>query len=196
MAGRRVGVFGGTFDPPHIGHLVTAIDVRDALHLDEVLMVVANIPWQKAGSRPISPAGDRLDMVAAAVAGIDGVSASDLEIRRGGDSYSVDTMAELRAGDPDGERFLILGSDAAAGLPTWERAEELTGLCRIVVVDRPGGAPSVPAGFSVDHITVPRLEVSSTDLRSRASEGRSLRFLVPDAVISLLLERRLYGGRP
>jgi nicotinate-nucleotide adenylyltransferase len=191
-----VGVFGGTFDPPHIGHLVTAIDVRDALDLDEVLMVVANIPWQKAGSRPISPAGDRLDMVAAAVAGIDGVSASDLEIRRGGDSYSVDTMAELRAGDPDGERFLILGSDAAAGLPTWERAEELTGLCRIVVVDRPGGAPSVPAGFSVDHITVPRLEVSSTDLRSRASEGRSLRFLVPDAVISLLLERRLYGGRP
>ena len=196
MAGRRVGVFGGTFDPPHIGHLVTAIDVRDALGLDHVLLVVANVPWQKAGTRTISAARDRFDMVAAAVSGVDGVSASDLEIRRGGESYSVDTMTELRAEDPDGERFLILGSDAAAGLHTWERAEELAGLCRIVVVDRPGGATSVPDGFPVDHITVPRLEVSSTDLRSRASEGRSLRFLVPDGVISLLLERRLYGGRP
>jgi len=196
MVGRRVGVFGGTFDPPHIGHLVTAIDVQQALHLDTVLMVVANVPWQKQGSRPISAAADRLDMVRAAVDAVDRVEASDLEIRRGGSSYSVDTLVELRDADPDGERFLILGSDAAALLHTWERSEELPGLCRIVVVDRPGGTTVVPEGFSVDRIRVPRLEVSSTDLRNRAADGRSLRFMVPDAVISLLLERRLYGDRP
>jgi nicotinate-nucleotide adenylyltransferase len=196
MAGRRVGVFGGTFDPPHIGHLVTAVDVREALDLDVVLMVVANDPWQKSGSRRVSGAGDRLDMVRAAVQGVEGVEASDLEIRRGGPSYTVDTLAELADEDPDGEWFLILGADAAALLDTWERPQELAERCRIVVVDRPDVATPVPDGFRVEHLAVPRLEVSSTDLRDRAADGRSLRFLVPDGVISLLLERRLYGDRP
>jgi nicotinate-nucleotide adenylyltransferase len=196
MAGRRVGVFGGTFDPPHIGHLVTAIDVREALGLDVVLMVVANDPWQKTGSREVSPARDRLDMVRAAVDGVDGVEACDLEVRRGGPSYTVDTLAELADEDPAGERFLVLGADAAALLDTWERPGELADLCRIVVVDRPEADATVPDGFRVERLDVPRLEVSSTDLRDRAVDGRSLRFLVPDGVISLLLERRLYGGRP
>jgi nicotinate-nucleotide adenylyltransferase len=196
MAGRRVGVFGGTFDPPHIGHLVIAVDVRESLRLDLVLMVVANVPWQKAGSRVISPAPDRMDMVRAAVAGLDGVEASDLEIRRGGSSYSVDTLTELRLAAPEDELFLILGSDAASLLHTWERAEDLPGLCRIVVVERPGAATTVPAGFAVDRVDVPQLEVSSTDLRERAASGRSLRFLMPDGVISVLRDRRLYGDRP
>src|SRR5690606_27243253 len=119
--GRRIGVFGGTFDPPHVGHLVPALFVAEALALDVVLLVVANVPWQKVGSRPISPARDRLDMVRAAVDGVDVLEASDLEIRRGGDTFTVDTIAELRAQGPDDDLVLILGSDAASGLDTWER---------------------------------------------------------------------------
>jgi nicotinate-nucleotide adenylyltransferase len=193
MAGRRVGVFGGTFDPPHIGHLITAVDVAEVLALDVVLMVVANEPWQKVGSRPISPASVRLQMVRAAVAGVDRVEASDLEIRRGGNSYTVDTLIELRDASPDVELFLILGSDAAALLHTWERADTIADLCRIVVVERPGGTTDLPDGLAVAHVDVPLLEVSSTDLRSRAASGRSMRFLVPDAVISIISDRRLYG---
>jgi nicotinate-nucleotide adenylyltransferase len=193
MAGRKVGVFGGTFDPPHIGHLVTAIDVVEVLGLDLVLMVVANEPWQKVGSRRITPAADRLEMVRTAVAGVDRVEASDIEIRRGGSSYTVDTLQELRREDPEVELHLVLGSDAAAGLDTWERAEALGDLCRIVVVDRPGASTDVPGGFDVERVNVPRLEVSSTELRARAGAGRSLRFLVPEGVIALVRERDLYG---
>lgn len=195
MARRTVGVFGGTFDPPHIGHLVTAIDVRDLLGLDRVLLVVANEPWQKVGTRAITPAADRLDMVRAAVADIDGVEASDLEIRRGGPSYTVDTLTELRRAEPDAEFVLVLGSDAAAGLGSWERGDRLGELCRIVVVERPGATTEVPGGFTLEHVQVPRLEVSSTELRARVAEGRSLRFLVPEPVVSLIRERGLYGGR-
>jgi nicotinate-nucleotide adenylyltransferase len=193
MAGRKVGVFGGTFDPPHIGHLVTAIDVVEVLGLDLVLMVVANEPWQKVGSRRITPAADRLEMVRTAVAGVDRVEASDIEIRRGGSSYTVDTLQELRREDSEVELHLVLGSDAAAGLDTWERAEALGDLCRIVVVDRPGASTDVPGGFDVERVNVPRLEVSSTELRARAAAGRSLRFLVPEGVIVLVRERDLYG---
>ena len=144
---RRIGVFGGTFDPPHIGHLVTAVDVRDALRLDEVLMVVANEPWQKAGSRRISSATDRLAMVAAAVSDVPGVTVSDVEITRGGRSYSVDTLRFLAEAEPDSERYLVLGSDAAAGLDTWDRPDELADLARIVVVERPGSTTEMPTGF-------------------------------------------------
>jgi len=195
--GERLGVFGGTYDPPHIGHLVAALAVRHALGLDRVLLTVANEPWQKTGTRPISPAGDRLAMVQAAVAGVDGLEASALEIERGGPSFSVDTLEALAAADPEGERFLVLGADAAAGLDTWERAGSLPGLATLVVVDRPGSerAP-VPSGFVVEWVDMPRLDVSSTDLRARVVDGRPLRFLTPDAVVSCIEERRLYRGRP
>jgi nicotinate-nucleotide adenylyltransferase len=193
---RRIGVFGGTFDPPHIGHLVTAIDVRDALGLDEVLMVVANEPWQKVGTRQITSSTDRLAMVAAAVADVPGVRASDVEIRRGGRSYTVDTLAALAEAEPSAERFLVLGSDAAAGLETWERADELDELCRIVVVERPGSTTELPSGFKLDRVRAPRLEVSSTELRARVARGQSLRFLIPDAVVSLIDTLGLYRDEP
>ena len=191
---RRIGVFGGTFDPPHIGHLITAIDVRDELDLDVMLMIVANEPWQKA-SRKVTPAATRLEMIRAAVLGEPGIEPSDLELRRGGPSYTVDTLLQLRHEEPDAELFLLLGSDAAAGLHTWQRAEELPALCTIVVVERPGMSTELPDGFDVQHVTVPRLEVSSTELRERAATGRSLRYLVPDGVISLIREGDLYGDR-
>ena len=189
---RRIGVFGGTFDPPHIGHLVTAMRVAEALELDVVLMVVANVPWQKVGSRTITPADVRLDMVRAAVEGVDVLEASDLEIRRGGETYTVDTLESLRRAGPDDDLVLILGSAAAAGLDTWERPDELRRLCRLAVVERPGSPVVVPQGFRYDRVTVPQLDVSSTELRRRVAEDRSVRFLVPEGAVSLMEGRRLY----
>jgi nicotinate-nucleotide adenylyltransferase len=190
-------VFGGTFDPPHVGHLVAALEVRHALGLDRVLLVVANEPWQKVGTRAISSPEDRLAMVAAATEGVEGLESSDLEIRRGGRSYTVDTLEELAAADPAGERFLVLGADAAGGLTTWERAEAVPGLATLVLVDRPGlPAPEPPAGWRFVRVEMPRLDVSSTDLRARVVDGRPLEFLTPVAVVSCIRDRRLYRGRP
>ena len=98
--GQRIGVFGGTFDPPHVGHLVTAVNVRHSLGLDRVLLVVANQPWQKVGTRAITPAGDRLALVEAAVQGVDGIEASAIEIERGGESYTADTLRQLHERHP------------------------------------------------------------------------------------------------
>lgn len=194
---QRIGVFGGTFDPPHVGHLVTAVDVRHTLGLDRVLLVVANRPWQKVGSREISPAGDRLAMVEAAVAGVEGLEASSIEIDRGGDSYTADTLADLHLIDPDAELFLVLGADAAAGLPTWERADEVRASSTLVVVDRPGArGASVPEGWTWVHVEVPRLEVSSTDLRERVRDDRPLDYLLPRDVIACVRERQLYRDAP
>lgn len=192
---RRIGVLGGTFDPPHVGHLVTALDVAHLLELDVVLMVVANEPWQKVGLRRVSDPGHRLAMVQVAVADVEGVEASDLELRRGGPSYSVDTMAELAEQHPGAELLLIVGADAAAELHTWHRPDDLAQLCELVVVDRPGTRTQLPAGFRGRCVEVPRLEVSSTDLRARVLDGRPLRFLVPDGVISLVHELGLYRDR-
>lgn len=194
---QRIGVFGGTFDPPHVGHLVTAVDVRHTLDLDRVLLVVANRPWQKVGSREISPAIDRLAMVEAAVAGVEGLEASSIEIDRGGDSYTADTLAGLHARDPEAELFLVLGADAAAGLATWERADEVRTSSTLVVVDRPGSREAaVPEGWQWVHVEVPRLEVSSTDLRARVRDDRPLDYLLPRDVIACVRERRLYRDAP
>ncbi len=194
-AGERIGVFGGTFDPPHVGHLVTAVGVRHALGLDRLLLVVANEPWQKVGSRPISPARDRMAMVEAAVAGVSGLEACALEIERGGPSYTADTLVDLGDRHPGAELVLVLGADAAAGLDTWERVEEVRALASLAVVDRPGAGPStVPPGWDWTHVEVPHLEVSSTDLRDRVADGRPLDYLLPPAVISCVRERRLSRG--
>ncbi len=185
-------MFGGTFDPPHVGHLVAAVNVRHALALDRVLLTVANVPWQKVGSRPLSSAADRLAMVAAAVADVDGLEASDLELARGGDSFTIDTVEHLLAEDPDRSVFVVVGQDAAVGMPTWERIDELRALTTLVVVERPGAPVGLPAGWSFSRVEVPRLEVSSTDLRARVRDGRPLDYLVPPATVACLLERGLY----
>src|SRR5690606_31721909 len=130
---QRIGVFGGTFDPPHVGHLVAAVNAGHEARLDRVLLVVANEPWQKVGDRAITPAADRLAMVEAAVAGVDRLEACDVEIVRGGPSYTVDTLVAIQDRHPDAELFLVLGSDAVAGLPTWEHTERLKELAAIIV---------------------------------------------------------------
>lgn len=191
-SGRRLGVFGGTFDPPHVGHLVTALNVRHSLGLDEVLMVVANRPWQKEADRTVTPAADRLAMVRAATQGVCGVTASALEIDRGGVSYTADTLVALSAAEPEAQLFTVVGDDAAASIETWERVDDVAALSTLVVVDRPGVHVTLPERFDWVRVEVPHLEVSSTDLRARCRDGRPLDFLVPEAVLRVIRERGLY----
>lgn len=191
---RRIGLFGGTFDPPHVGHLVTAVNVRHALALDLVVMMVANVPWQKEGTRVISPALDRLAMVEAAVSDVPGLCPGNDEIEMGGPSYTADTLDVLAARYPDAELYTIIGDDAAAGLRTWTRWDEVVQRSHLVVVDRPGEAVALAADVPWIRVEVPRLEVSSTDLRARFSDGRPLDYLVTPPVLSEIRARGLYGA--
>ena len=189
----RIGVFGGTFDPPHVGHLVTAVNVRHALSLDVVILMVNNVPWQKVTTRSITPPEDRLAMVAAAVEHVDGLVAGDHEIAAGGASYTAVTLDTLAREHPGAELFTIVGDDAAAGIRTWERADEVIARSRLVVVDRPGVPVRLDADIDWIRVEVPRLEVSSTDLRARWADGRPLDYLVTDEVLDVVAARGLYG---
>jgi nicotinate-nucleotide adenylyltransferase len=189
----RIGLFGGTFDPPHVGHLVTAVNVRHALALDLVVLMVANVPWQKEGTRSITPAQDRLAMVRAAVADVEGLVAGEAEIRHGGPSYTADTLRALSLEYPDSHLFTIVGDDAAAGIRTWQRYEEVVARSSLVVVDRPGEPMELPSGFDWTRVEVPHLDVSSTDLRARARDGRPLDYLVTDPVLDVIRARALYA---
>jgi nicotinate-nucleotide adenylyltransferase len=192
----RIGLFGGTFDPPHVGHLVTAVNVRHALELDVVVLMVANVPWQKERSRQITPAEDRFALVQAAVADVDGLSAGRTEIDHGGASYTADTLRSLGAMSPDADFFTIVGDDAAAGFTTWDRYEEVAQRSSLVVVERPGQSVALPMEFNWRRVEVPHLEVSSTDLRARFSDGRPLDYLLTEPVLDVIRERRLYGSAP
>ncbi len=187
-------MFGGTFDPVHVGHLVAAIGARDALHLDRVLLVVANHPWQKQ-DRSVSPAEHRLEMVAAAVAGVDGLEPSALEIERGGESYTADTLQAVAAAEPTGDLFLVVGADVVAELPTWRRVADVARLATLVVVSRPG-TPEIDPGpsWATEQVEIPGLDVSASDLRARAATGRSLDFLVPAPTIDVIRRLNLYAG--
>ena len=191
---RRVGLFGGTFDPPHVGHLVTAVNVRHALELDVVVLMVANVPWQKEGSRTITPAPDRLAMVEAAVRDVPGLVPGRQEIDHGGPSYTADTLVVLADQYPGADFFTIIGDDAAAGLRTWTRWEEVVERSQVVVVDRPGESVDVDGGIEWIRVEVPRLEVSSTDLRARFTDGRPLDYLVTQPVLDVIRARGLYGA--
>ena len=193
-ASLRIGLFGGTFDPPHVGHLVTAVNVRHALNLDIVILMVANDPWQKSGSRDVTTADDRFAMVEAAVSVVDGVVAGRDEINRGGPSYTADTLMALAEKHPGAELFTIVGDDAAAGLPSWTRVDQVAQYSQLVVVDRPGVAVELPQQFNWLRVESPRLEVSSTDLRSRFSDGRPLDYLVTEPVLHVIEQRGLYGS--
>jgi nicotinate-nucleotide adenylyltransferase len=189
---QRIGLFGGTFDPPHVGHLVTAVNVRHALELDLVVLMVANVPWQKLGSRVITPADQRLAMVEAAVADVPGLVAGSSEIERGGPSFTADTLALLARDNPGAELFTIMGDDAAAGFETWTRYREVAEISHLVVVDRPGEAVVLPEGYPWIHVEVPRLDVSSTDLRARCADGRPLDYLVTEPVLEVIRRLGIY----
>lgn len=195
--GERIGIFGGTFDPIHVGHLVAAVNAKHALALDRVVMMVAGVPWQKAGRRVVSSAEDRYAMVAAAVGDVAGVEAGRLEIDHRGESYTADTLAEIGRQSPGAELFLIVGWDVASELDSWERIEEVKARATLVVVNRPGaGRPTGLRGdgWRLESVTVPNLEISSTDLRARAVDGRPFDYLVPEAAVHVLRSRNLYAG--
>ena len=156
--------------------------------------MVANDPWQKSDLHPVTPAHLRLEMVQAALRDVDGLEASALEIDRGGESYTADTLQELRGLHPSAELLLVVGSDVAQGLDTWKRPAELRELATTVVVDRAGrsgGRP--PAGWPAVVVEVPALDISSCDIRARFADGRPVGALLPDAVIEVVRSRGLYG---
>lgn len=208
-----IGLFGGTFDPIHYGHLRTAFELWQVLRLTEVRFLPAGNPPHR--ERPLAGAELRLRMVRAAVAVEPAFTVDDREMRRSGVSYSVDTLAELRAEHPGRSLCLLLGMDAFLGLPHWHRWRELLELAHIVVAHRPGWkAPTMgPLGaVMVDHGTgsiralheraaghiyvhaVTQLEISSTELRQLMAAGRDPRYLVPDEVRHILLETQCYSS--
>ena len=191
----RIGILGGTFDPIHVGHLAAAAEVRASLHLDRVLLMVANVPWQKVGTRRVTPAEQRLVVVRAGAEGIDGVEASRLEIDRGGPSYTADTVAELAGMHPGAELFLVVGSDIVPDLPTWERVDEVMAAVTLVVVNRPGAEPLLPPPpWRALTVVVPSIDVSSSDLRARVATGRPIDALVPPAAVRQVRRLGLYAG--
>lgn len=189
----RIGVYGGTFDPVHVGHVVVATECRAALDLDRVLLVVAGDPWQKRG-KVVADAHARLLLVQAAVEGIAGVEASDIEIVRGAPSVTADTLESLAG--PHRELFLILGADAVANMPTWRRLDATRELATVVVVERAGDRHSSPPGrgWSVERVAIPRLDVSSSEIRERLAEGRPIDGLVPSEVVREIAAHGLYTG--
>jgi nicotinate-nucleotide adenylyltransferase len=191
VVSERVGVFGGTFDPVHVGHLVAGVDTRAALGLDRVVFVVAGDPWQKRG-RVVASATDRLALVSAAVAEIDGLEVSDVEVQRAGPSVTADTLEALTA--PGRDLFLVLGADAVANMGTWKRLDETRELATVVVIERAGDIHAEPpgAGWRFERVAIPRLDVSSTDIRDRLAAGRPADGLVPAAAMQVMRERGLY----
>ncbi|HEY7409487.1 MAG TPA: nicotinate-nucleotide adenylyltransferase [Vicinamibacteria bacterium] len=188
----NVGILGGTFDPIHLGHLRAAEVARQALGLDEVLFVPAGSPPHRSG--PLGAALDRFAMVALATAAHPAFHPSDVELRDGA-SYTVDTLAALDAARPGDALFLIVGSDTYAEMTTWREHERVFSLCQVAVVARPG-AEATPAaagqGRRVHVVPGDGLPVSATDVRRRLREGRSVRYLVPEAVDDYIRKRRLY----
>jgi nicotinate-nucleotide adenylyltransferase len=195
----RLGVFGGTFDPPHLAHLAVAERAREQLRLERVVFVPAADPPHKR-ARAKTPFRQRLAMTRLAIRGHAGFAVSDLESRRPGPSYTVETLRAMRRRHPRHELVLVLGADSLADLRGWRDPQAILGLARIAVAPRPpgGGRPRLrwPAGARgrVTRLDCPLLDVSSSDLRARARRGESLRYLVPDAVAAYVRRRRLYRG--
>jgi nicotinate-nucleotide adenylyltransferase len=190
----KLGVFGGTFDPVHAGHVVVATETRAQLGLDRVLLVVAGDPWQKRG-RVVASAADRFGLATTAVEHLDGIEASAIEIERGEASVTADTLEALSA--PGRELYLVLGADAVANRPTWRRLDETRHLATIVVVERAGDVHSEPPGpgWRVERVSIPRLDISSTDLRERLRDGRPIDGLVPPDVVHEIHQRGIYTER-
>ena len=186
----RLGIFGGTFDPVHVGHLAIARAALEAGPLDRVLFVPARrSPLKERG--PFASEADRLAMLETAIADEPRFSLSHAELEREGPSYTVDTIERLAGED---ELFLILGSDALADFGRWKDPDRIAHLATLLVADRPG-APVPPAGHLVRQVRVfdaPRLDISSRELRARAARGRSLRYLVPEAAWRHIEARGLY----
>jgi nicotinate-nucleotide adenylyltransferase len=195
--GARIGVMGGTFDPIHHGHLAAASEAGHAFDLDEVIFVPTGQPWQKT-DRPLAPAEDRYLMTVIATAANPLFSVSRIEIDRPGDTYTVDTLRELRAQRGPGARFFfIIGADALSGLSTWRDPEEVLAMVHFIGLARRGHrlADNSLGSETFSLMEMPTLEISSSICRERIRAGLPIRYLVPDGVISYIAKRGLYRGQ-
>ena len=190
-ATERIGVLGGTFDPPHVGHFMVASDVCAALELDRLLLIPSASPPHKQG-QVRATAEQRLAMVRAAVAGDDRFEVDDIELRRSGASYTVDTLRELRARHPRAELFFVIGMDQYRDLHTWREPEEVARLARLAVVSRDGDTPEGENSIPVETLHVTRIDLSATDVRRRIHAGESIRYFVPDPVREIIEREGLY----
>ena len=185
----KLGLFGGTFDPPHLGHFLAAMDAAEALALDQVV-------WVPAATQPLKALVEatdgthRLEMTRLTVAGDPRFSVEALEVERGGLSFTIDTLRTFRERHPGAALFLLLGADAAALLPKWREPEGIRALADIVVLTRGGGGLMLPAG--VRTLATRRVDVSASEIRSRVRGGRSIRGFVPDAVEAYIAAHGLY----
>jgi nicotinate-nucleotide adenylyltransferase len=198
-----IGILGGTFNPPHLGHLVMAQEALDQLGLDRaVLMPVAQPPHKEAEADP--GAAVRLELCRLATSGADRLSVSDLEIERGGASYTVDTLRALHDRAPEHALTFIVGGDMAESLPSWREPEAVLGLARLAVAERDGlrrediagRLAPLHAGDRVVFFDMPRIDLSSSAIRERVAEGRPIRYLVPDPVVEAIESRHLYRHAP
>jgi nicotinate-nucleotide adenylyltransferase len=190
LGGVRSGLLGGTFDPPHIAHLLAGEVAYRQLGLDRVIYLPAGSPWQKADRR-VSSAGDRWRMTQIATSGVSYFVPDDREVHRDGWTYTIDTLATF---EPSEEIVLILGADAARGLPSWEKADQVLERVRVAVLPRPGTARAgvESAIGSATWLDMPALPVSGTMIRQRFAAGTGVRFLVPDGVYDYMVEKNLY----
>jgi nicotinate-nucleotide adenylyltransferase len=192
----RIGVFGGTFDPPHVGHLILAEACREQLALDRVLFIPAGDPWRKT-DREVTRASHRLAMTRLAVAGNEAFAIDDCEVTREGPSYSIDTLRLLHDRLPVGhELLLIIGEDALADLPNWREPAALAALATIAVVPREGvKLPALPFDHDrIVEVAMPYIGISSTALRERVRAGLSIRYQTPPAVEAYIREQGLYNA--
>jgi len=196
----RVGVLGGTFNPPHLGHLVCASEAAAQLGLDRVLLTPVFIPPHKQASADPGPA-ERLELCLLAAAGDERLEVCELEIAREGQSYTVDTLRELRARAPQDELTFILGADVALGLADWREPEAVLSLATLAVAERDGTArddvvarlgQALPGAAALHFFEMPRIDVSSSEIRRRVAAGRPIRYLVPDAVAERIRRAALY----
>jgi len=182
---KKIGIYGGTFDPIHNGHLILAREARERLGLEKVIFVPASVsPFKHA---PATSPGDRVAMLEAAIAGEDGFGIDQVELHRPPPSYTIDTFDAIRGRDPSAELFYLLGQDNVADLPKWHRFDDLQKLVRFVVLDRTGEKANHP------HLVVGRkIDISATDIRKRVASHQSISYLVPPAVEEIIRSRRLY----
>jgi nicotinate-nucleotide adenylyltransferase len=217
---KRIGILGGTFNPIHNGHLAAAEEVRLRLNLDQILFIPSSLPPHKL-DEVVPPAAERMEMVRLAIAGNAHFAASDIELQRGGKSYTIDTIKALRGSWPEAELYFITGLDSFLDIQVWHRWQDLLGLCHFVVIARPGyhfrdlakldflknaegellkidqGALSsakVSLGaYSVYLESIPLHDISSTDIRNAVKVGKNIKYFLPEAVLTYIIEMRIYA---
>ncbi len=187
-----IGVFGGTFDPPHIGHLLLACDALESLRLERVTLVPSATQPLKADSPALASAADRLEMVTLATAGDARYAVEGAEIEREGLSYTVDTLELLSSGNPGAELFLLMGEDSLATFECWRSPGRIRELATIGVMSRGEGSVDGARRDGVLDVSTRRVDVSSTEIRARVRGGKSIRGFVPEAVEKFIQSRRLY----